>query len=121
MIPAVLADKLSPNIFDKVPTVRELLEVFERTHSVPTANALALLLDRTTVPVAVAHQAPRDVAVSFLGLVKQAGAATAMGADALVDGALDADERAALGPFLDDLISAAVSFRALVRGGCNGG
>ena len=88
MIPAVLADKLSPNIFDKVPTVRELLEVFERTHSVPTANALALLLDRTTVPVAVAHQAPRDVAVSFLSLVKQAGAATAMGADALVDGAL---------------------------------
>ena len=29
------------------------------------------------MPVAVAHQAPRDVAVSFLGLVKQAGAATA--------------------------------------------
>ena len=121
MIPAVLADKLSPNIFDKVPTVRELLEVFERTHSVPTANALALLLDRTTVPVAVAHQAPRDVAVSFLGLVKQAGAATAMGADALVDGALDADERAAMGSLLDDLISAAVSFRALVRSGCSGG
>ena len=121
MNPAVLADKLSPNIFDKVPTVRELLEVFERTHSVPTANALALLLDRTTVPVAVAHQAPRDVAMSFLSLVKQAGAATSMGADALVDGALDADERAALGPLLDDLISAAVSFRALVRGGCNGG
>ena len=37
MIPAVLADKLSPNIFDKEPTVRELLEVFERTHGVPTA------------------------------------------------------------------------------------
>ena len=59
--------------------------------------------------------------MSFLSLVKQAGAATAMGADALVDGALDADERAAMGPLLDDLISAAVSFRALVRSGCNGG
>ena len=49
------------------------------------------------------------------------GEATAMGADALADGALDAEERADLGPLLDDLISAAVAFRALVRSGGHGG
>ncbi len=73
MIPAVLADKLSPNIFDKVPTVRELLEVFERTHSVPTANALALLLDRTTMAAALPGKGLSHTDRLVLVVLRQAG------------------------------------------------
>ncbi len=100
MIPAVLADKLSPNIFDKVVTARELLEVFERTRSVATANALALLIDRTTVPVGDAHASPREVVQAFMALTRRASEALANGAEALEDGRLDADERAELEPLV---------------------
>lgn len=59
----------------------------------------------------------RHVLRAFLGLVQQAGEATSAGADAVADGVLSADERAMLEPLLDELIGAAVEFRALVRGG----
>lgn len=117
MLPAVLADKLSPNIYDKVPKANELLEVFERTRSVATGNALALLIDRTTVPVGDAHASPREVVQAFMGLTRRASDALAHGAEALEDGRLDADERAELEPLVDELVSAAVAFRAFLRGG----
>lgn len=115
--PQVLADKLNPNIGEKVPTVRELLEVFERSGSVATGNALALLIDRTTVPVGDAHASPREVVQAFMGLTRRASDALAHGAEALENGRLDADERAELEPLVDELVSAAVAFRAFLRSG----
>lgn len=116
MNPSVLADKLNPNIFDKVPTARELLEVFERTRSVPTANALALLIDRTTVRIGDADASPREVVQAFMALTRRASEAMAQGAEALEDGRIDPDERAVLEPMVDELICTAVAFRAFLRG-----
>lgn len=118
---AVLCHKLCPNDASAAPTLEDFLTDVETLQSVATVNALALLVGRTTVPVAPTHRAPRDVMRAFLGLVQQAGEATAAGADAVADGVLSADERAGLEPLLDELISAAVEFRALVRGGFHGG
>lgn len=102
---AVLCHKLCPNDVSAAPTLEDFLTDVETLQSVATVNALALLVGRTTVPVSPTHRAPRDVLRAFLGLVRQA------------DGVLSADERAGLEPLLDELIGAAVEFRALVRGG----
>ena len=96
---AVLCHKLCPDDASAAPTLEDFLS------------------DVETVPVVPSHRAPRDVLRAFLGLVQQAGEATSAGADAVADGVLSADERAALEPLLDELIGAAVEFRALVRGG----
>jgi len=114
---AVLCHKLCPDDASAAPTLEDFLSDVETLQCVGAVNALALLVGRTTVPVVPSHRAPRDVMRAFLGLVRQAGEATSAGADAVADEVLSADERAALEPLLDELIGAAVEFRALVRGG----
>ena len=114
---AVLCHKLCPDDASAAPTLEDFLSDVETLQCVGAVNALALLVGRTTVPVVPSHRAPRDVLRAFLTLVQQAGEATSAGADVVADGVLSADERAALEPLLDELIGAAVEFRALVRGG----
>lgn len=114
---AVLCHKLCPDDMSAAPTLEDFLSDVETLQCVGAVNALALLVGRTTVPVSPSHRAPRDVLRAFLALVQQAAEATSAGADAVSDGVLSADERAALEPLLDELIGAAVEFRALVRGG----
>ena len=114
---AVLCHKLCPHDASAAPTLEDFLTDVETLQSVGAVNALALLVGRTTVPVSPTHRAPRDVMRAFLALVQQTGEATAAGADAVADGVLSAEERAGLEPLLDELIAAAVEFRALVRGG----
>lgn len=115
--PVLMMHRLNCNNADHVPTLEDLLLSLETMQPEGLLNALALLAGRVTVPLPDAPRAPREVVQAFLELAKRAGDATALAADALGDGRLDADERARLGPLLDSLMQAAVEFQAVVRGG----
>lgn len=115
--PIVLANRINPNCYDHVPTVEDLLFCIESMQAVDVVAAIALLVQRVTVPLPDVPRAPREVVRAFMELAKRAGDATALAADALGDGRLDADERERLAPLLDALLQATVEFAAVVRGG----
>lgn len=115
--PKMLADRLNPNLLDKMPSAEELLLALELVRSAAALNALALLADRVTVPVQVSDRGPGEVVRSFLSLVRRASNVTGRAASAVEDGRVDADERAELLPLLDELVASAVEFQAVVRGG----
>lgn len=115
--PKMLADRLNPNLLDKMPSAEELLLTLELVQSSSALNALALLAGRVTVPVQVSDRAPREVVSCFLSLVERISAVMGRAAPAVSDGRVDASERAELLPLLDELLASAVEFQAVVRGG----
>lgn len=115
--PHSFSNKLAPFNLDAEPTAADLLEAIEEMQSRRTANAIAMLANAITVPVeSVAQYRPCEVLAAFLKLAKDAGNATGEAAEALSDGVLTHDEREEIGALLDELISAAVAMRAVVRG-----
>lgn len=115
--PKVLADRLNPNLLDKMPHLEEVLLALELVRSPGALNALSLLAGRITVPVQVSDRAPREVVSSFLSLVERTSVLAGRAAVAVADGRVDADERAELLPLIDELLAGAVEFQAVVRGG----
>lgn len=110
----VMANQLNPND-GAIPPADVLLSVIELAGAVEALNALAWLLGCTTVPIQAHDRAPREVMAGFLALMQRASAATQAAAQGLEDGRLDHEERTDLLPLLDQLIAAAVEFRAVVQ------
>lgn len=115
--PRVLADKLNPNLLDKVPQLEEVLFTLEMVQSPAALNALCLIAGRISVPVQVSDRAPREVVSSFLALVERTSALVGRAADAVADGRVDADERAEILPLIDELLTHAVAFQSVIKGG----
>lgn len=110
----VMANSLNPNYADATPSADMLLSTFELLQPVEAVNYLALMCGRTTVPIGTACS-PQEAMQAFLQLSGAVADATKEASTDLQDGRLDPDERARLLPLLDQLITAAVEFRAVVQ------
>lgn len=109
----VMANSLNPNYDQATPSADMLLATVELLQPIEAINYLAMMCGRTTVPVGVGCS-PREAMMAFLQLSEAVGQATQEASSDLQDGRLDPDERARLLPLLDQLITAAVEFRAVV-------
>lgn len=114
--PHSFSNKLNPMHLDSEPTVADLLEAIEHLRSRRACTAIALITDCIAVPVESLECGNRDVAATFLKLVKHAGIVSEKIAAGLEDGHLDRREMEEAGDVLDSLLAAAVAMRAVVRG-----
>lgn len=115
--PVVMMHRINRNNRDHVPTLEDLLVTLETMQPEGLVNALALLAGRVTVQLPDVPREPREVLSSFLALAQRAGEVTSRGAVAIADLHLSAVERAELAPLVDELMTVAVEFAAVLRGG----
>ena len=111
----VLNHKLSPDYRDDTPTLEQFLTVIERGECKRAVAAVAALVGQAAIDVPAGDVCPKSVIAAFMALLAQAGKLTAQGATDLADGRLDAAERERQAAMLDELIPAAVQYRAVLR------
>lgn len=112
-----LRNAISPTNPNNEPTAELIFELIEACGAHRTVTAIARLGDMTAIPMCDASGGePADVGNAFMEVVQRAGAVNARTVEALADGRLSSSERDEVADLLDNLISAAVQMRAVVRG-----
>ncbi len=106
-----LINMFNPNSMEQGPTADVLLDVIELIDARATVGVIAAAVDMRLAPIEDDTPAATTDTAAFHRLAGEAGDVLQVGARALADGRLDADERKQMRLELSDLIEAAEAMK----------
>lgn len=113
-----LRNMLCPTFMQQEPPLSLVIDVIELTGGRRTVPAIAQTGNQTALPLVMAGEGtPDEVARAFLDVVGRAGKLEGRTVEALADRLLVTRERVEMVELADDMIRAALQFRALASGG----